>query len=189
MKVEIKPVIKRNIMKTKIGLFCATLIVAAAVGLKADEPVNAPAKAASPEFERMKALVGTWNGKADMGQGPIDMTISFRLLAGGSVLEERAFSGTPNEMITMYYDQDGKLAMTHYCMLGNRPSMVLKSANTKTIQFDFDKNCGINTDKESHMHAMSITFDNANTITTTCKAFIDGKEMPDNAVVLKRVKS
>lgn len=176
-------------MKTKIGLFCATLMLVVAVGLKADEPAKAPAKPASPEFERMKTLVGTWTGKADMGQGPVEMNTTFRLLAGGTVLEQRVFSGTPNEMITMYYEQNGTLAMTHYCMLGNRPSMLLKSVDAKTIQFDFDKTCGINTDKESHMHAMSISFDDANTIKTTCKAFIDGKEMPDCAVVLKRTKS
>src|SRR5690348_6882282 len=109
MTVEIKPVKKGNIMKTKIGLFCATLMLAAAVGLKADEPAKAPTKPASPEFERMKTLVGTWTGKADMGQGPVEMNTTFRLLAGGTVLEQRVFSGTPNEMITMYYDQNGTL--------------------------------------------------------------------------------
>jgi hypothetical protein len=68
----------------------------------------------------MKTLVGTWSGKTDIGQGPIDMTVQYRLLAAGSVLEERAFPGTPNEMVTMYYDKEGKLALTHYCMMGNR---------------------------------------------------------------------
>ena len=157
------------------------------MGLNADEPVKP--KPGSPEFERMKALVGTWQGKTDMGQGPIDMTVHYRLLAGGSVLEERVFPGTPNEMITMYYDQGGKLAMTHYCVFGNRPGMLLKSSDAKAIKFDFDKTCGINPKKESHMHALTITFDDADTITTSCKAFMDGKEMPEHPTTLKRVKS
>jgi hypothetical protein len=43
----------------------------------------------------------------------------------------------------MYYDQDGQLALTHYCMMGNRPTMTLKSADDKTIKFNFDKSCGL----------------------------------------------
>src|SRR5204863_2711625 len=100
------------------------------------------AKKGSAEFERMKTLVGTWQGKADMGHGPMDMTVKYRIMAGGSVLEERVFEGTPHEMTTMYYDQDGKLALTHYCVMGNRPGMLLKSSNDKSIQLDFDKTCG-----------------------------------------------
>lgn len=174
-------------MKTKITSVCATLLLAAAVGFTAEE--SAKPKPGSPEFERMKTLVGTWRGKTDMGQGPIDMTVHYRLLAGGSVLEERVFAGTPNEMVTMFYDQAGKLAMTHYCMFGNRPGMLLKSSDAKTIKFDFDKTCGIDPKKESHMHALTITFDDADTITTSCKAFMDGKEMPEKPTTLKRVAS
>ena len=96
-------------MNTKITSFCATLLLAASACLNAGE--SATPKAGSLAFERMKTLVGTWAGKADMGQGPIDMTVKYRLLAGGSVLEERVFEGTPNEMVTMYYDKAGKLAM------------------------------------------------------------------------------
>src|SRR6266403_5402150 len=136
-------------MKTKITSFCVTLLLATSVCLRADE-LPKP-KSGSPEFERMKALVGTWKGKSDMGQGPIEMTVQYRLLAGGSVLEERVFEGTPNEMLTMYYDQGGKLALTHYCVFGNRPGMLLKSSDDKTIEFDFDATCGINASKESHM--------------------------------------
>jgi hypothetical protein len=157
--------------------------------LSGGTPSSPPEAKHSAEFERMKSLVGTWQGKTDMGQGPIDMTVQYKLVAGGSVLEEKVFSGTPNEMTTMYYDKDGKLAMTHYCMFGNRPSMLLKSSDATTIQFDFDKACGINPKKESHMHALSIRFDDADTITTSCKAIMDGKEMPEHPTTLKRVKS
>jgi len=173
-------------MKTKITSFCATLLLASSAWLNADEPVKA--KQGSPEFERMKTLLGTWKGKTDMGQGPIDLAVQYRLLAGGSVLEERVFAGTPNEMITMYFDNGGKLALTHYCMFGNRPGMLLKAADAKTLTFDFDKTCGINEAKESHMHALTIRFDDADTVTTSCKAFMDGKEMDEHPTTLKRVK-
>jgi hypothetical protein len=174
-------------MKTKITSVCATLLLATSVWLNADEPVKP--KQGSPEFERMKTLVGMWKGTVDIGQGPIDMIAQYRLLAAGTVLEERVFAGTPNEMVTMFYDKDGKLALTHYCMMGNRPGMLLKSSDPKTIKFDFDKTCGINAAKESHMHALTISFDDADTITTSCKAIMDGKAMEEHPATLKRVKS
>jgi hypothetical protein len=175
-------------MKTNAKLigYAAVLLLASSAVLTAGE-LPKPKKG-SAEFERMKTLVGAWQGKADMGQGPIDMTVKYRLLAGGSVLEERVFEGTPHEMITMYYDQDGKLAVTHYCVMGNRPAMLLKSSDSKSIVLDFDKTCGIDPAKESHMHGLTITFDDVDTITTSCKAFMDGKEVPDHATTLKRVK-
>jgi len=150
--------------------------------------VPASASKASAEFQQMKTLVGKWSGKVDMGQGPVDMTLQYRLLAGGSVLEERCFPDTPNEMVTMYYDQNGKLAMTHYCLFGNRPAMKLKSYDGKTIKFDFDPTCGINTKTESHMHALTITFDDKDTITSGCVAMIDGQEQDAHPTTLKRVK-
>ena len=174
-------------MKLQIISVLALLLTAAAPRLNAEEAGKT--QPSSLEFQRMKTLVGTWKGQTDMGQGPVDLTVQYRLLAGGSVLEERVFAGTPNEMVTMYYDQGGKLAMTHYCVLGNRPGMLLKSSDSKSLRFDFDPTCGIDVAKESHMHAMTISFDDANTITTNCKAVIDGKEKEDHAVTLKRVGS
>lgn len=180
-------IMKSKTMITKLSCVLATLALGCAVGSNAEEPAKkAPA---SPEFEQMKTLVGTWKGKTDLGQGPIEMTVQYRLIAAGSVLEERVFSGTPNEMVTMYYDKGGKLTLTHYCMLGNRPGMILKSSDGKTLKFDFDATCGINTAKESHMHALTITFDDPDTITTSCQAFVDGKEAEEHATTLKRAKS
>jgi hypothetical protein len=174
-------------MNTTVTSLCAILFLGAFNILQAGEPPKA--KTGSPEFERMKSLVGTWTGKADMGQGPIDMTIQYRLIAAGSVLEERCFVGTPNEMVSMYYDKNGKLAMTHYCIMGNRPEMALKSSDAKSITFDLDAACcAFDAKKESHMHGITIRFDGPDTITTSCKAIIDGKEAPEHATVLKRVK-
>jgi hypothetical protein len=177
---------KVKTMKKQLVGICAVLVLGGALGFAAGEAPKA--KSNSAEFERMKSLVGTWEGKTDMGQGPIDLRVRYRLLSGGTVLEERVFEGTPNEMVTLYYDQGGKLALTHYCMLGNRPAMSLKSSDAKALTFDLDATCGISTN-ESHMHALTIRFDDPDTVTTSCKAFMDGKEMPDHPTTLKRIKS
>lgn len=175
-------------MNSKITSFCVTVLLAASVCLNASEPAKT-AKPVSAEFERMKTLVGTWKGKTDIGQGPIEMVVQYRLLAGGSVLEERVLAGTPNEMITMFYEKDGKLALTHYCMIGNRPGMLLKSSNEKALTFEFDKTCGIDPLTETHMNGITLTFENADTITASCKLVVNGQEQGAHPTTLKRVKS
>jgi len=115
-------------MKIKIPIAFALLSLLV-IGLSAGQ-ADKPSKG-SPEFERMKTLAGTWKGKADMGEGPMEFTVEYRLVAGGSAIEERIFAGSPKEMVTMYHDKKGKLSLTHYCMLGNRPGMLLKSSDDK----------------------------------------------------------
>ena len=165
----------------------AVLLLALSSRLSAAE-AKAPPKASS-EFERMKSLVGSWKGKADMGGGPMEFTVEYRLVSGGSVLEERIFAGTPKEMVTMYFDQNGKLSLTHYCMLGNRPGMLLKAADAKTLQFDLDPACGVNAQSETHMHALTLTFEDADTITQDWRLFEDGKSKDSHPFTLKRVKA
>ena len=176
-------------MKSKITSLLAAALLIMTSALHAGDPAPAK-KATSADFERMKGLVGTWKGKVDMGKGQEEITVQYRVIAAGSVVEERCFAGTPNEMVTMFYDKDGKLAMTHYCMLGNRPTMTVKSSDAKSISFQLDKESScIDCAKEAHMNAISLRFDDANTLTTTCKAMMDGKEMPEHPTTLKRVAS
>jgi hypothetical protein len=175
-------------MNTKLTSLCAGLVLAATAWLHAGDANSfGQPKPGSAEFERLKTLVGTWTGKVDMGQGPVDINIEFRLVAGGTVLEERSAPGTPMEMVTMYYDKAGKLSATHYCILGNRPEMALKASDTKSVTLDFDSCCGIDTKKESHMHGMTLSFDDANTITTSCKAIMNGQEAPEHKSTFTRV--
>ena len=64
----------------------------------------------------------------------------------------------------------------------------MKSADDKSITFDFDATCGIDVKKESHMQSMKIVFNDADTITTSCQTFMDGKKVPAHDTVMKRVK-
>jgi hypothetical protein len=75
----------------------------------------------------------------------------------------------------MYHDRTGKLAVTHYCMLANQPAMLLKSSDAKSLQFDFDKTCGINAKSEEHMHALKLTLVDADTIEQDWAHWKDGK--------------
>jgi len=59
-------------MNVKLASYCASVLIAASLCAYADEPGP---KKGSAEFERMKSLVGTWKGKTDMGQGPVEITL------------------------------------------------------------------------------------------------------------------
>ncbi len=79
-------------------------------------------KPASAGFQQVQQLVGKWQGTSSSPmepQGkPGPITTEFRLTAAGSAVEENLMKGTPNEMVDMYVDEGGKLAMTHYCASG-----------------------------------------------------------------------
>ena len=64
----------------------------------------------------------------------------YSITAGGSAVLEKIFPDTPHEMVSVYYDDDhGKLAMTHYCMMRNRPSFSLVKKDGNTLKLDVTK--------------------------------------------------
>src|SRR5204863_9211641 len=80
-----------------------------------------PQSASSPEFQQLKQLVGNWKGmhQEPGAKQPTPTQVTFKLTAAGSAVEETLMQGTPHEMVDMYHDENGKLAMTHYCAIGN----------------------------------------------------------------------
>lgn len=93
-----------------------------------------PAPPASKELALIKLLEGRWvgSGMEKEGKGE-EAVVEYRVTSGGSAVEEKLGPGTPREMVSMYHDVKGKLAMTHYCMLGNSPELELKSADPGKI--------------------------------------------------------
>src|SRR5215467_13053302 len=100
--------------------------------LRAHDEKMPMTKNPSPEFDQLRKLAGTWTGTApdakpgDKMAGPI--TTEFKVTSAGTAVEEKLNPGTPHEMVDMYVDEGGKLAMTHYCAMGNQPHMVLKKS-------------------------------------------------------------
>ncbi|MFZ2281329.1 MAG: hypothetical protein WAW39_26255 [Prosthecobacter sp.] len=142
----------------------------------------------SAEFEKLKTLAGTWQAKVDMGQGPMTVTTQYRVISGGSALEERMFPDTPKEMVTLYHEKDGKVVLTHYCMLCNRPSMTLVKTDDKSLTFDLAKDSEIKVETEKHMHSAVITFVDLNHVTQNWTLFDNGKAQEDHSFQFERVK-
>jgi len=137
----------------------AAIVAFAAFAWAHEEHQRPAARRGSPELEAMKRLAGKWNG-AMMGEGgkPEAATAEFKVTSAGSAVEETLGKGTPFEMVDMYVDQGGKLAMTHYCAIGNQPHMTLKSGGPKQIVLEMDATPGIDLAKDEHMHALTIEF-------------------------------
>jgi len=144
----------------------------------------------SKDFERMKELVGVWEGKADMGKGMGSLRVTYELTSAGNAIVERFAVGQPHEMITVYYDSGGKLAMTHYCALGNQPHMILRNPGGSTMMFVLsEKNPGIAALTEKHMHALTIAVDGKDSITHTWSLYDKGAKKSDVVVKLARIKT
>jgi len=144
----------------------------------------------SKDFEKMKGLVGIWEGSMDMGKGIVAIKVTYELTSAGNAILERLFVGHPHEMITVYYDYNGKLAMTHYCSLGNQPHMELMNRSENNLLFVLsEKNPGLSSVKETHMHSLNISFDNKDTITHTWSLYENGEKKSDSVIKLTRIKS
>ena len=129
----------------------------------------------SADFERMKTLVGKWSAKSPtMGK----MNTEFRLIAGDSVIEERFAAGTPMEMLSTYHDVNGKLTMTHYCMLRNQPRMKLVKRTANSLTFDLAPTPGLNPAKDKHMHGATYTFLDADHFQLEGVSWENGKSVP-----------
>jgi len=141
----------------------------------------------SKEYERMKGLVGTWEGTSNMGKEGQPIRVEYRLTAGGSAIVETLFPGTPEEMISVYHDSNGKLSMTHYCMLQNQPHMKLLKAGADRLDFMLASGSNIDPKKDAHMHALSILFVDKNHIVQNWSYFEGGKEKSVTRLNLFRV--
>lgn len=129
----------------------------------------------SSDFERMKSLVGKWSAHSPvMGR----MNTEFRVIAGGSVVEERFAKDTPMEMLSVYHDVNGKLMMTHFCMLRNQPRMRVTKSTADALTFDLVPTPGLNPAEDHHMHGATYTFIDANHFKLEGVAWENGKPSP-----------
>ena len=181
-------------IRTILALALVTLVTTAPTSAQMGEPYKG-----SSEFEQMKSLIGVWEGEMpmkDKGDGKqhegmpemMKMTVEYRLTAGGSAVQETFNAGSPMEMVTMYHDRDGKLSMTHYCMLGNQPRLDLEASAPGKMSFDFSQENELDPATGMHMHSMNLSIEDAGRITQRWTMYQDGVAMPAQDMQLTRVQ-
>jgi hypothetical protein len=135
---------------------------------------DAPKSDAQKSFDQLKTLAGTWHASVttdppmkEMGNGAM-ADISLRVTSRGNALvHEMGEAGKQDDPtkydhpVTMFYLDNDRLVLTHYCDAGNRPRMAARtSPDGKTLEFDFLDVAG-NT-QYGHMEHAVFTFIDAN---------------------------
>jgi len=111
---------------------------------------------AQKSFDKLKTLVGTWEGTA---QGKT-VRVTFRLTGNDSALMSEI--GAPENMVTMFHLDGDRLLMTHYCGAGNQPRMkAMASPDGKAIPFEFLDVTGLSKSQPGHMSGLVITLTDA----------------------------
>lgn len=111
---------------------------------------------ANRQLEQVKSLAGTWylvDAAAD--DAP---TAIYRIVANETAVEERLFPGQRREMITMYFIDEGRLTLTHYCALGNQPTMAAVAGPEGEIHFEFVGITDLDSPTSQHMHEHTLEF-------------------------------
>ncbi len=150
---------------------------------------DAPDAAAA--FERLKGLVGVWEVTQPSGH---KATVRYELTASGSALFEHYADGSMgkgNEMITMYHLDSGRLLLTHYCMAGNQPRMLLKRFDPATGELDFDflDATGLKDENAGHMRRAQFRLSDKDRYTSRWEFVENGKTTFDEKQELTRVSS
>ena len=135
-----------------------TVAVSLVLALLAGGSVRAQGSPAADMFERLKGLEGEWID-VDGILGPKGkVAVTYRVTGGGTTVVETFPVGTAEEMVTVYYRDEGDLVLTHYCSAGNQPRMRAKPVSGSTLAFDFDGGTNIDPAVTSHMHAVTLEF-------------------------------
>jgi len=144
-----------------------------------------PIVASSADFDRLVALEGEWVQLGEDGK-PGDQVVSvWQVTAGGTAVMETLHPGSEHEMITLYHPSGDKLALTHYCPMGNQPRMEA-AADGGTIDFKCAGGDNIPTEDTPHMHAMSLKIVDENHVAATWSHHAGGSE--DHSTTLNLVR-
>jgi hypothetical protein len=163
-----------------------TFILSVVLALSASQcfATDQPQAPVNSGFEKLKALVGQWKGKAKDGG---EVQTSYRLVAGGSAIEEFMSHGN---MVTMYHVDGGSLMLTHYCVAQNQPRMraaAFKDGD-KSLKFAFVDATNMADPNSMHMHNLTFSFHDADHLTQEWTMYVAGKEKDKVVIDLERVK-
>ncbi len=172
-------------IKTLTAVCLASMLVTPALRAGEMNHEHPAAPKGSAELERLKGLAGTWEGKTEKNKEGMTV-VTYAITGGGSAVEEKIMPGTPMEMTTVYYDEGGKLAMTHYCSLGNHPSMKLMKSEPAKLEFSLVD--GTVPAQSMHMHQLAISTPDADHLTADWTLFDKGAKKDVHSFALTRKK-
>ena len=157
-------------MKAPMIVICALFV---STSLFAGNPTHEAKSNAG--FDKMKTLVGSWNGKDADGK---TVSVSYKIVSAGTTIMETLDMAEEKEaMVTMYHANGDKLMMTHYCSMGNQPNMRADkmSADGSTIAFTMYEATNLAKKTDPHMSKLVVTFKDADHFIQEWSMSQDGK--------------
>ena len=138
----------------------------------------------STDFQRLAKIAGLWERKKTDTQGETDVQVEYRLTSGNTALVERLFKDSPHEMVSVYHDDGRSIMMTHYCGFGNQPRMRAKGFDGETLRFEFLDGSNMESNRESHMLAMTIKFLDDGRMQHEWEMYMDGQKQQTVSLTL-----
>jgi ribosome-associated toxin RatA of RatAB toxin-antitoxin module len=177
----------------KIRLFLSFLLVASVVvqARAADEKKEPPKPATKTAvLEPFKALEGEWVGKMiHEGKPGPEAHVTYKVTSAGSAVVETLDPGGDHEMVTIIHPDGNDLVLTHYCAIGNQPRMKAPGKiEDNKIAFKFVSATNMKSDKDMHMHDVTFTFVDKDTLKTEWTHYMDGKAAGNVVFEFKRKK-
>jgi hypothetical protein len=133
-------------------------LVAGAAGAQGKGEEKQSVVAQSPEWQKLKSLVGQWEGVMEQDGKKLPTKVEIRLTGDGSAIMHVMDKDGPYEMVTMIHPDGKRLLATHYCAAHNQPRMAMVAAKAPNqVAFDFVDGTNI-APGDTYMKSVAFTF-------------------------------
>lgn len=136
-------------------------------------------------FERLKTLVGDWEGENAEGK---PVRVFYELVAAGSALVEHLDTPESGKMVTVYHLDGVNLMMTHYCSAQNQPRMRAMTSDSNLLDFIYVGATNLKSENDGHMNELKLRFKDADHITAEWVWKQAGAEKADLMTFRRRKK-
>jgi hypothetical protein len=145
--------------------------------------------ASDAHFQLFKELEGNWYYVDENGDPTDELALSYELIGNETTVVERVFPGEGHEMVTMYYKDGGNLMLTHYCALGNQPTMIeMPTDSQRVVIFEFYRGTNLDPSKDKYMHDAKFEFLDVDRIRSTWRLYNEGKPAGEEVMDVIRVE-
>jgi hypothetical protein len=164
---------------------CVRRPVAILLGLLA---MPARASDASASWDRLKALVGTWQRAEASTPSSKAFRIRYRLISADTALVEEFGDPAKQPTQTVFHLDGERLLATHYCAQGNQPRLRLRvGPSTDALVFDFLDATNLRSAADSHLVRLTFRWRDADHLVREEAYAANGREETET-LVLERVR-
>jgi hypothetical protein len=129
---------KGGCMQRSLLAILAGVTLSATLVFSQDHETTGSKVTSTPQWERLKSLVGEWEGYSLQDGKKFPVRVTVRMTGDGSALMHWMGAGTPHEMVTMFHPDKEELLATHYCSAHNQPRFrAVPAKSPSQVAFEF----------------------------------------------------